>query len=112
MAHQRLPRDAGDPAPGVDLDDPRRVRAAQRLVPAHPGSATLDNLSSLAARLLGSRSAQVSLLTDVQHVAAGTGLLPGALTTVVGPVGVAVHGDRGRRPPGGGGGGERRRAGP
>ena len=82
MAHQRLPRDAGDPAPGVDLDDPRRVRAAQRLVPAHPGSATLDNLSALAARLLGSRSAQVSLLTDVQHVAAGTGLLPGALTTV------------------------------
>ena len=79
MAHQRLPR---DPAPGVDLDDPRRVRAAQRLVPAHPGSATLDNLSALAARLLGSRSAQVSLLTDVQHVAAGTGLLPGALTTV------------------------------
>ncbi len=62
----------------ADLDDAHRIAAAQRLVPYLPGNTTLDRLSALAARLLGTSSAQVSLLTDVQHVAAGAGLAPGA----------------------------------
>ncbi len=39
----------------------------------------LDRLAALAARLLGSSSAQVSLLTDVQTVAGGAGLAPGVV---------------------------------
>jgi len=38
----------------------------------------LDRLADLARRLLGAASAQVSLLTDVQTVAGGAGLAPGA----------------------------------
>ena len=55
------------------------MAAAQRLVPRTGSSAVLDRLAALAARLLGSRSAQVSLLTDVQTVAGGAGLVPGAV---------------------------------
>lgn len=83
MAHPRPFRDDdehrhdGDVA--VNLDDPVRLRAAERLVPPYPGNATLDSLSALAAMLLGTRSAQVSLLTDVQHVPSGAGLRPGTL---------------------------------
>ncbi len=69
------PLDLVDP---VNLDDADRIAAAHRLVPALPGNTTLDRLSALAARLLGTRAAQISLLTDVQHVAAGAGLAPDA----------------------------------
>ncbi|MGY2065827.1 SpoIIE family protein phosphatase [Blastococcus sp. SYSU DS0619] len=49
-----------------------RVDAAERLVPLADG-AGLDRLADLAARLLGTSGSQVSLLGDVQLVAAGTG---------------------------------------
>lgn len=39
----------------------------------------LDRLTELAARLLGAASSQVSLLTDVQTIAAGAGLPPGTI---------------------------------
>src|SRR4051794_8566005 len=82
LAHPRPFRDDdahhhGDVA--VDLDDPARLLAAERLVPSYPGNTTLDSLSDLAAMLLGTRSAQVSLLTEVQHVPSGAGLPPGTL---------------------------------
>jgi PAS domain S-box-containing protein len=67
----------------VDLDDPRRVAAALRLEQSISGNQVLDRLSGLAARLLGAGSAQVSLLTDVQVVAGGTGL--GAIAVAAGP---------------------------
>ncbi|RBY96911.1 histidine kinase [Blastococcus sp. TF02-8] len=53
-------------------EDPARVATARDVLPvdARPG---LDRLAQLAARLLGTSGSQVSLLTDVQHVAAGTG---------------------------------------
>jgi PAS domain S-box-containing protein len=63
----------------VDLDDEHRVDAARRLVPRRPGNQTLSSLTALAAHLLGTSSVQVSLLTDVQHVASGTGLALEAL---------------------------------
>ncbi|MCF6506787.1 PAS domain-containing protein [Blastococcus sp. MG754426] len=52
--------------------DPTRVEAARRILPTaeRPG---LDRLAELAARLLGTSGSQVSLLLDVQLVAAGTG---------------------------------------
>ena len=53
--------------------------AAQRLLLAVDRAGALDRLAGLAARLLGTTSAQVSLLTDVQTVAGGSGL---ALATV------------------------------
>ncbi|QWZ07576.1 SpoIIE family protein phosphatase [Nocardioides panacis] len=64
------PRQAGC---AVDLDDPRRLAAARRLQPATPGNEVLDRLSGLAARLLRTSSAQVSLLTDLQVVTGGAG---------------------------------------
>jgi PAS domain S-box-containing protein len=55
--------------------DARRLSAAQRLAPAVGRSAALDRLADVAARLLGTASSHVSLLTDVHVVAGGTGLL-------------------------------------
>ncbi|MDP5181033.1 SpoIIE family protein phosphatase [Blastococcus sp. BMG 814] len=52
--------------------DPTRVAAARRILPTGD-RAGLDRLAQLAARLLGTSGSQVSLLVDVQHVAAGTG---------------------------------------
>ena len=52
---------------------PSRASAARRLAPGEAGSQALNRLAELAARLLGAGSAQVSLLTDVQLVAAGAG---------------------------------------
>jgi serine phosphatase RsbU (regulator of sigma subunit)/PAS domain-containing protein len=49
------------------------VQAALRLRPAEPGNPALDRISELAARLLGARSAQVSLIDDVLLVAGGAG---------------------------------------
>ena len=59
--------------------DPELVAAAARLVPDVPGQPSLDRLAALAARLLGSPSAQISLLTDVQTIAGGAGLAPGSV---------------------------------
>jgi PAS domain S-box-containing protein len=67
-------RDQAAGLTGVDLDDPHRVVAARRLESGLEGSAVLDRLCALAARLLSAGSAQVSLLTDVQVVAGGVGL--------------------------------------
>jgi PAS domain S-box-containing protein len=57
----------------------RRREAARRLVTPGAGDGGLDRLAELAARLLGAPSAQVSLLTGVQVVAGGSGLLPGTV---------------------------------
>jgi serine phosphatase RsbU (regulator of sigma subunit)/PAS domain-containing protein len=73
-----------DPAlPGeraaVELNqDPRRLDEARRLLPRSAVNG-LDRLAELAARLLGAESSQISLLTDVQLVAAGSGLAPGGV---------------------------------
>jgi len=57
--------------------------AADRLLPPPGDSGALNQITALAARLLGSAdspvSVQVSLLTDIQTVAAGTNLAVGAL---------------------------------
>jgi PAS domain S-box-containing protein len=55
---------------GRNADD---HRAVERLLPVAGGSPELDRLTDLAARLVGVPSAQVSLLTDVQTVAASSG---------------------------------------
>ncbi|MCW2532719.1 MAG: putative sensor protein [Blastococcus sp.] len=59
--------------------DPDRLDDARRLRPGRPGTLALDRLAELASRLLGTPAGQVSVLTDVQLVAAGTGLAPGAV---------------------------------
>ena len=58
---------------------PRPVAAASRLAPEVTGQPSLDRLAALAAGLLGSPSAQISLLTDVQTIAGGSGLVPGTV---------------------------------
>jgi serine phosphatase RsbU (regulator of sigma subunit)/PAS domain-containing protein len=58
--------------------EPDRLDEARRLLP-EGGSSALDRLAELAARLLGAPQSQVSLLTDVQVVAAGAGLPPGSV---------------------------------
>ncbi|RZS86828.1 PAS domain S-box-containing protein [Motilibacter rhizosphaerae] len=69
--------------------DPERVAAARRIVPPGGGSAALDRLAALAARLLRAPSSQVSLIADVQHVVGvagraerGTGPREDSLCTV------------------------------
>lgn len=62
---------AGAPVPRQRTDVARYAR-----VSAGPA---LDRLADLACRLLGTGSAQVSLLTDVQTVAGGAGLPPGTV---------------------------------
>ncbi|TFV67939.1 UNVERIFIED_ORG: GAF domain-containing protein [Bacillus sp. AZ43] len=59
--------------------DADRLDAARRLLPHGGGSAALDRLAELAARLLGTDASQISLLSDVQLVASGTGLPPGTI---------------------------------
>ena len=59
--------------------DAQRVEDARRLLPPPNGTVGLDRLADLAARLLGTSASQVSLLTDVQIVAAGSGLAPGTV---------------------------------
>jgi PAS domain S-box-containing protein len=58
---------------------PEELAAARRLLAGAGDRPALNRLAHLATRLLGSASAQVSLLTDVQTVAAGAGLPPEAL---------------------------------
>jgi PAS domain S-box-containing protein len=59
--------------------DVDRLDEAVRLRPPADGSNALDRLAELAARLLGTPSGQIALLTDVQHIAAGVGLGSGAV---------------------------------
>ena len=59
--------------------DPERLAEARRLLPRDGAAPALDRLVELASRLLGTAAAQVSVLTDVQLVAAGTGLPAGAV---------------------------------
>jgi PAS domain S-box-containing protein len=60
---------------------PQRMDDARRLRPREPGNVVLDRLAELAARLLGTDASQISLLTDVQTIAAGAGLAPGTVGT-------------------------------
>jgi PAS domain S-box-containing protein len=68
----------GDDADGAAAPRPS-VASARRLRPTVGGNPALDRLAGLAARLLGAPSSQVSLLSDVQTVAAGVGLPAGAI---------------------------------
>ena len=58
-------------------DDPARLRSARRLRYASHDHPALNRLSALASQVLRAPHAQVSLLTEVQTVAAATGLPPG-----------------------------------
>lgn len=60
---------------------PGQPAAAARLIPAASGNPALDRLAGLASQLLGAPSAQVSLLSDVQTIAGGSGLPPGTVGT-------------------------------
>lgn len=62
--------------PFVGRGGRRRASAARRLLPSPDGNPALNRLAELAAQLLGARSAQVSVLADLQHVVAGSGLRP------------------------------------
>jgi GAF domain-containing protein len=68
----------GDRAAADLTREPDRLDEARRLLP-EGGSSALDRLAELAARLLRAPQSQVSLLTDVQVVAAGAGLPPGSV---------------------------------
>ena len=59
--------------------DELRVREAERLRPRDGGNVALDRLAELAARLLGVRSAQISLLDDVQLIAGAAGAAAGSV---------------------------------
>jgi GAF domain-containing protein len=77
----------GDPSSGVRpaeilRRDPARVDDARRMVPRGIGPDGLQRMAEFAARLLGTPSSQISLLTDDQIVAAGFGLSPGAVGQV------------------------------
>jgi PAS domain S-box-containing protein len=72
-------RESADRAAVVLRDDVERVTTARRLRPPAPGSTALDRLADLAARLLGTTSSQISLLTDVQIVAGGAGPVADAI---------------------------------
>jgi serine phosphatase RsbU (regulator of sigma subunit)/PAS domain-containing protein len=69
----------GDRSATALRGDPERLEEARRLLPPAGGSTALDRLAELAARLLGTDHSQISLLTDVQVVAAGGGLPPGSV---------------------------------
>ena len=60
------------------LHDPHRVAAARRLQLEVYGHAAFDRLSGLAARLLGTGHAKVTLFTDQDTVVGGHGLPPGS----------------------------------
>jgi PAS domain S-box-containing protein len=71
---------ARPPASGRDLlHDPHRVASARRLQLEVYGHAAFDRLSGLAARLLGTGHAKVTLFTDQDTVIGGHGLPPGVV---------------------------------
>jgi GAF domain-containing protein len=61
------------------LQDAERIAAAQRLLVEVPGPAAFDRLSALAARLLATGHAKVTLFTDHDVVVGGFGLPPGVI---------------------------------
>src|SRR3954447_23153343 len=61
------------------LSDPHRITAARRLAVEVQGPAAFDRLSGLAARLLGTGHAKVTLFTDRDTVIGGHGLPPGVV---------------------------------
>lgn len=64
---------AGTPSerPGLSLlSDPSRVAAVERLIASQPSSGSVQRLTGLAARLLKSPCAQVSLLAEREQVVA------------------------------------------
>ena len=67
------------PAQADVLHDPHRVVAARRLLLEVVGHAAFDRLSGLAARLLGTGHAKVTLFTDQDTVVGGHGLPPGVV---------------------------------
>ena len=69
----------GERAADELVTDDARLAAARRLAPLDGTAPALDRLVALASRLLGTTAGQVSLLTDVQRVAAGAGLAPGTV---------------------------------
>jgi PAS domain S-box-containing protein len=72
------------PLPGGSAPLPggsARAAAARRLHPGTRSNPALDRLAELAARLVGSPAAQVSVLTDVQATAGGAGPVAGAAGT-------------------------------
>jgi PAS domain S-box-containing protein len=75
------PRHSGELSAAELRRVPERMDEARRLRPRDPGSAALDRLAELAARLLRTDASQISLLTDVQTIVAGSGLAPGAVGT-------------------------------
>ncbi len=68
-------------APGSPLraDPSGADRAGSRVWMSGARTPSLNRIAALAARLLGSAASQVSLLSDVQTVAGGSGLGPGAV---------------------------------
>ena len=70
---------SGDRAAAELSRDVDRIAEARRLLPGDAVTHGLDRLAELAARLLGAPTSQVSVLTDVQIVAAGGGLPPGVV---------------------------------
>jgi PAS domain S-box-containing protein len=80
MPQSRLSHDTTRvPDPREILDDDARLLAARRLAPVVPGNPTIDTLTGLAARLLEVNHAFVSLVSDVETIAGGYGLPPGAV---------------------------------
>ncbi|MGY1704051.1 SpoIIE family protein phosphatase [Geodermatophilus sp. SYSU D00697] len=72
--------DVASPGPLADpLADPHRIAAARRLAGEVPGPAAFDRLSGLAARLLGTAHAKVTLFTDEDTVIGGHGLQSGVV---------------------------------
>ncbi len=70
---------AGSPFTGPGAQ--ARERTARRLVPDCGANPALDRLAELAATLLDAPSAQISLLSDVAHVAGGFGLAEDVIGT-------------------------------
>src|SRR5918998_4384546 len=67
------------PSQADALHDPHRIAAARRLLVEVYGHAAFDRLSGLAARLLGTGHAKVTLFTDEDTVVGGYGLPPGVV---------------------------------
>ncbi len=85
MAEHFPPEVSGEPPRGrhsrtsVDLDDDQRIAAARRLRVAVGDNATLQTLSVLAAQLMKTASAKISLVTEAHQMVAATWLSPGAV---------------------------------
>jgi len=85
VAEHIPPEASGESARGrhsrtsVDLDDDQRIAAARRLRVAVGNNATLQTLSVLAAQLMKTASAKISLVTEAHQMVAATWLSPGAV---------------------------------